>query len=166
MCSKRIFSNEHLGIDYINYNKIKNGCEILKSVKLEDNIAVIDKFKNYNTWHTLNTAYFKYIDNDNVETQYVKNLYSANQSFIDKKKYTLDEHNTICSSNNLYLYPYGNIINKREISPTYSTKIYICKWCSNKLSKIHIDTHEDIIPPETGCKKCTQLCENRKPLFI
>lgn len=165
MCSKRVFSSDHLGIDYINYNKIKNGCEILKSIKSEDNIAVLDKFKNYNTWQTLNTAYFKYINNDDVEVQYIKNIYSANQSYIDKKYTTNEPSIDRCSSNNGYLYPYGNIVEKKQISPSYSTNIYLCKWCNNKSSVNHVIP--DCKPSENEdneCKKC--ICVNRKPLFI
>lgn len=165
MCSKRVFSSDNLGIDYINYNKLKNGCEILKSIKSEDNLAILDKFKNYNTRQTLNNAYFKYINNNDVEVQYVKNIYSANQSFIDKKCEPNEESFGICSANNEYLYPYGNIVKKRQISPSYSTKIYLCKWCNNKTSINHaIPDCKPAKNDDNECKKC--ICVNRKPLFI
>jgi len=160
MCSKRVFSNDDLGIDYIHYNKIKNGCEILKGIKLEDNIAILDKFKNYNSWQTLNTAYFKYIDND-THVQYVKNIYLANESFINKNC-TNEETYNICSTNNKYLYPYGNIVQKREISPSYSTNIYMCKWCNKSVNKLPIIGECETTKNE--CKKC--ICKDRKPLFI
>jgi len=161
MCSKRIFANDYLGIDYIQYNKIKNGCEILKSIKIEDNIAILDRFKNYNMWQTLNTSYFKYIDNNTVDVQYVQNIYSANQSFIDKQNITDDNPIYESCTTNQYLYPYGNIIEKTQISPSYSTKLYLCKWCNNKSPINNIPTY---IPPDDINIKC--ICKNRKPLFI
>lgn len=164
MCSKRVFSSDHLGIDYINYNKIKNGCEILKSIKSEDKTALVDKFKNYNTWQTLNTAYYKYINNDDVDVQYVKNIYSVNQSFIDKNCEPNKQSIGICSTKNGYLYPYGNIVEKKQISPSYSTNIYLCKWCNKssvkRLNPVCIPT-ENV---DNECKKC--ICIDRKPLFI
>ena len=48
MCSKRVFSNSNIEVDYINYYNIKSGCEILKTIKQENNIAIINKFKKIN----------------------------------------------------------------------------------------------------------------------
>jgi hypothetical protein len=172
MCSKRIFSNDDLGVDYKYYNKIKNGCEILKTVKLEDNKSVLNKFNNYNTWQTLNSAYFKYINNTKT-IQFVKNIYSSDESFIDKND---NYQMSICQYDKQYLYPYGNIVNKKEISPSYSTNIYICKWCNkdlhtnveykNKYDETLINDNKTEYKECRDCNNKYNKCENRKPLFI
>jgi len=159
MCSKRIFSNSNIEIDYINYNKIKNGCVILKSIKSENNVAIIDRYNNYNTWQTLNNAYFKYIDNK-PSINYLRNIYDSNESFIDKC--LVYNQNDICFKDKNILYPYGNIINKKQISPSYSSKIYICKWCNT-----HAKEQEPVIDEFIKNDKCKQcICKKYKPLFI
>jgi hypothetical protein len=161
MCSKRVFSNSDLEVDYINYYKIKNGCEILKTIKRENNISIINKFKNYNTWQTLNEAYFKYINN-NITVNYSSDIYSANSSFINKcdvKELDTDDKLT-CEKYTLY--PYGNILNKNQISPSYSTNIYLCKWCNKSTTEIDSNS----INKCDKSNKCNKCDKNRKPLFI
>lgn len=139
MCSKRVFSNSNIEVDYINYYNIKNGCEILKTIKQENNIAIINKFKNYKTWQTLNEAYFKYI-NDNITVNYLTDIYSANSSFINKCNENESENNDKFTCEEYTLYPYGKILNKNQISPTYSTDIYLCKWCNKSNKVINLDS--------------------------
>jgi len=162
MCSKRVFSNKDLTIDYKDYNKIKNGCEILKTIKNEDTNAIINQFKNYNIWQSINSAYFKYIDNDN-DISYLTDLYSANESFIDK---SCPIDLSICEQEKNVLFPYGNVIQKKEIITYFPTKICLNKWCAKKEVKDdHNKQKEDCPRPITNdCKKCN----SKKPrkLFI
>lgn len=130
MCSKRVFTKNELDINYHDYNTVKNGSEILKTIKSENKNAILNKFKNYNSWQTITSAYFKYINNNELDLTYLKNIYNSNESFIDElcKPITHD----ICILEKNTLYPYGKIITKRVTNPTFPSKIYLCRWCNNK----------------------------------
>jgi len=158
MCSKRMFSNSKVELDYASYNKIKNGCEILKTIKQTDNNSIINKFKNYNTWQTLNVAYFKYINNNNINIEYLTDIYSAKSCFCDLK----DDPS---SCQKYTLYPYGKCLNKNETVPNYLTNIYLCKWCNNFKKNIEFYPINNCKKPNeaNNCKKCNK---NLKPLFI
>lgn len=168
--SKRIFTKNDTNLNYVDYNKLKNGCEILKTIKKEDNIAVLNQFINYQNWQTLSSAYFPFIDNNTLDVNYIENLYDSNESYIDK---CIDYDKTMCDLDKNTLYPYGKIVSKKVVNPQFPSDIYLCKWCNNK-SIMNIK-HECVEKGEIdrcNCKKekCKKyscnLCKNAKPLFI
>lgn len=172
MCSKRVFSRNNLDINYKDYNTIKSGNEILKAVKYNDNNAILNKFTSYNSLQALSASYFKYLDNNTTEISYVKNLYETNESFIDTNCIPLITANSCLSEKNI-LYPYGNIIPKKEISPVFPSNIYLCKWCNKtKINKPKIDLCSKKDSTKiTICEKiptCDCDCKGKKykPLFI
>jgi hypothetical protein len=176
--SKRVFTKNNINLNYQDYNKLKNGIEILKTIKSEDNLAVLKKFKNYQSLQTLNSAYFPFIDNDTFEVTYLKNIFNANESFTNKEDF-LD--NNMCKN---VLYPYGKIVSKKIVNPQFSTNIYLCKWCNGKpkinksLNEIdEIDEIDEISIPDCDCdcdrdlrkkqkKTNCNLCKNARSLFI
>lgn len=184
---KRVFSNNNK-LNYNDYYKIKNGSEILKIVKSENNQAILKQFKNYQSWQTLSTAYFPFINNDECEIKSITNMYNSNESFVNQHK--VDHHNSccyecgyekhkihknICKEERNILYPTGKIITKKEITPQFPSNIYLCNWCNNKTNNLcklnhHHDHHhiETNISKNCDCKnkkKCN-LCKNARKLFI
>jgi hypothetical protein len=175
MCTKRVFTKNDLNINYKDYNTIKSGNEILKSIKTEDSNAILSKFMNYNSWQTLSASYFKNFDSNDIEVSYVKSLYDADESFIDEKcDPTINK--TSCSSEKNTLYPYGNILSKKKIAPYFPSNIYLCKWCNkNKINKTNLYLYSknknlnEISICEEKEPVCSCDCKNtkkRKPLFI
>jgi hypothetical protein len=154
MCSKRVFSNKDLTIDYKDYNKIKNGCEILKTIKREDPNAILNQFKNYNSWQSINTAYFKYIDINRSHIGYLTDLYSANESFIEKSCPT---DLNICKQEKNILYPYGNIIEKTNTITYFPTKICLNQWCNKNVVKDN-DNDNNCIKEDYSCSEETCSC--------
>jgi hypothetical protein len=129
MCSKRVFTKNDLDNNYNDYNSIKSGSEILKTIKSQDKNAILNQFKNYNSWQTLSSAYFKYIDNTELDLTYLKNIYNSNESFIDESHKPISN---ICISEKNILYPYGKIVTKRVAHPYFPSNLYLCRWCNNK----------------------------------
>jgi len=130
MCSKRVFTKNDLSINYHDYNTVKTGSEILKTIKSENKNAILNKFKNYNSWQTISSAYYKYINNNEVDMTYLKNIYESNQSFTDELcKPIIDD---TCVSEKNILYPYGKITTKKVTNPSFPSNIYLCRWCENK----------------------------------
>ena len=172
MYSKRIFSNDLFNINYKDYNTVKSGNEILKAIKKEDKNTILSKFDNYNSWQTLSTSYFNNFDNNSSHISFVKNLYDSNESFINTNCEPL-MNVTACSSEKNILYPYGNILSKKEITPYFPSTIYLCKWCKNnkpnKPNKINIKDI-NLCEKDEELISCKCLCEysknKRKPLFI
>lgn len=165
MSKNRFYSNNNLDINYIDYYKIKSGCAILKTIKREDNNAVLNKFKSYNNWQTLSASYFPYINNNVTEISYLKNLCETNESFIDKCESDNYLENSICikeGSQNI-LYPYGKIISKKEPNIQFPSKLYMCRWC-NKSSKNVICNAE--FPNNTCNNECDCRGKRGKSLFI
>jgi hypothetical protein len=171
---KRVFTKNDINLNYQDYNKLISGIETLKTIKKEDNLAILKQFKNYQNWQTLSSAYFPFIDNNNVEITDLKNIFQANESFIDNDCETNCQINT-CKKE--ILYPYGKIISKKIINPQFPTDIYLCRWCNNKPKHIEIDTHIVHEPCNKCCKKpdnkcCKKpdskcsLCKNARELFI
>lgn len=103
---KRVFTKNDINLNYQDYNKLISGIETLKTIKMTNNLAVLKQFKNYQNWQTLNSAYFPFIDNNSLQIAQLKNIFDANESFIDKDC----EINT-CNKD--ILYPYGKIISKK-----------------------------------------------------
>lgn len=172
MCSKRVFTKNDLDINYQDYNSVKSGSEILKAIKLEDKNAILKQFKNYNSWQTLSSAYYKYIDNTEVNLVYLKNIYNSNESFIDELHKPISN---ICISEKNILYPYGKIVTKRAINPYFPSNLYLCRWCNNKNinnNVKHIEKCSSIEKPSSVKEcNCPEKIENSKktkprPLFI
>jgi hypothetical protein len=172
--SKRVFNKNDINLNYRDYNKIKNGIEILKTIKTENNLAILKQFTNYNSLQTLSSAYYPFIDNNTVDVTYLKNIYNANESFT----YNEEDLDDISMCKNT-LYPYGKIISKKIINPQFSTNIYLCKWCNNK-PKIQQNLYEvdESYSHDCNCKsdikhcnyknniKHCNLCKNARALFI
>jgi hypothetical protein len=148
---KRVFTKNDSNLNYQDYNKLISGIETLKTIKMADNLAVLKQFKNYQNWQTLNSAYFPFIDNNSLQITQLKNIFDANESFIDKDC----EINT-CNKD--MLYPYGKIISKKIINPQFPTNIYLCRWCNNKPNHIETTRHLVYEPPNNCCKKPTSKC--------
>lgn len=129
MCSKRVFTKNDLDINYHDYNTVKTGSEILKAIKSENKNAILNQFKNYNSWQTISSAYFKHINNNELDFGYLKNIYNSNESFIYE---SCEPITHTCTSEKNILYPYGQIISKRVINPSFPSNIYLCRWCNNK----------------------------------
>lgn len=164
--SKRIFTKNDINLNYQDYNKLKTGIQTLKTIKAEDNLAILKQFNSYRSWQTLSSAYFPFIDNSNFEVSSLKSIYDANESFTDRKEDIL-ENNNMCKN---VLYPYGKIVSKQIENPQFPSNIYICKWCNNK-PKLKPSLYEidDSILENCNCKKkykhC-RLCKNARALFI
>jgi hypothetical protein len=164
--SKRIFSKNDCNLDYNQYNKILSGTETLKTIKKEDNLAILKQFSNYKNWQTLTSAYFPFINNNEFETSYLKNIYQSNESFINKD---CDVNNNCNNCKSNILYPYGRIITNKKVNPQFPTDIYLCNWCNNsknvpKKSDIKVKLYECCC-----CKKKNNhcnLCKNARQLFI
>ena len=96
---KRVFSTNNT-FNYNDLYKIKNGCEILKTIKSEDNNARLKQFKNYKQLQILNKAYFTFIDNNTIEVNRVRDLYSSNNSYSNNEDNNdcNNEHNNDCNN--------------------------------------------------------------------
>lgn len=176
MSNKRIFSNGEI-IYYSDYTRIKSGCEILKTIKGQDRDAVLNQFRNHQTWQTLSKAYYPYINNDACDISYIKDLYNSSESYIieDKcyKNYSNYDDNTQCNKN--VLYPYGNIVVKKVVVEQFPSAIHLCNWCNNKRDieckyRYKCDNISPCPPKKDECncarKKHCGLCKNARPLFI
>lgn len=130
MCSKRLFTKNDLSINYHDYNTVKTGSEILKTIKSENKNAVLNKFKNYNSWQIISSAYFKYINNNEDDFTYLKNIYNSNESFTNELYKPII--NDTCVSEKNILYPYGEIMTKKVTNPSFTSNIELCRWCNNK----------------------------------
>jgi len=140
---KRVFATNNI-VNYNDLYQLKNGCEILKTVKNNDNNAILKQFINYKQWQTLNKAYFTFIDNDAIEVNRVRDLYNSNNSYsnndCDNEYYSNcnNDCNNGCNCSkkcnnecNNELYLRGKIIIKKNIAQQFPSNIVICKWCNN-----------------------------------
>jgi len=192
---KRVFSTN----DIVNYKDVyvfKNGTEILKTIKREDNIAIIDRFNSYHQLHTLNSAYYPFLDNNVFIEENVTNLYEANGSFIDHSGYkpscnpckpcnpnpcNPNPCNPCkpCNPNPCNPNPCdkhllkGNILKKKQVIPysNSSATLHVCKWNNAKCVKPGNPygwCHCTKPRDECNCSSnCgCSLCKNAKPLFI
>ena len=148
---KRVFTKNDINLNYQDYNKLISGIETLKTIKMADNLAVLKQFKNYQNWQTLNSAYFPFIDNNSLKITNLKNIFDANESFIDKDC----EINTC---NKEILYPYGKIVSKKIINPQFPTNIYLCRWCNNKPKPLGTTRHTVY---EACSKKCCKKTNSK-----
>lgn len=169
---KRVFTKNDINLNYQDYNKLISGIETLKTIKAEDNLAILKKFNNYQNWQTLSTAYFPFIDNNNIKLKYLKNIFDANESFIDNDycHKDINDNKDICKLNMNILYPYGKIVSKKIITPQFPTNIYLCRWCNNKSTPIELKPCDNCPEKKNDpCKKPSSkcnLCKNARELFI
>jgi len=147
--SKRVFTRDDNSINYHDYYKLKDGVQILKTIKSRDKLAVLNQFNSYESFQKLSSSYFPFIDNNSTELSYVKNIYNDNESFINKEK--IVENNTMCKN---VLYPYGKIVTKKNINQQFPTNIQLCNWCNEKPNK-NIQPHniDEIIIKKCNFKK-------------
>ena len=149
--SNRVFTKCDNVINYNDYYKLKDGTQILKTIKSSNNLAIIKQFNSYENFQKMSSSYFPLIDNNTVEFSYVKNIYSDNESFIVKDKLSEDE--TMCKN---VLYPYGKIVSKKKVNPQFPTNIELCKWCNQKPNKnIQLNTIEEVT-----IKNCNSIKPN------
>jgi len=170
---KRVFTKNDINLNYQDYNKVISGIETLKTIKKADNLAILKQFKNYQNWQTLSSAYFPFIDNNSLQITNLKNIFDANESFIDKDCLTNLEINTC---NKEILYPYGKIVSKKIINPQFPTNIYLCRWCNNKPKHIETTRHTVYEPYNKYCKKtnnnnkccssCKCCCKKPSSIFL
>jgi hypothetical protein len=104
MVSKqRVFSTQS-NINYIDYNKNKNGIEFLKNIKSKEIVSpqIINKFNNYNDFITQSKTFYKYLHQDKCEDYFLTDLYNANTSYIQKNDNTIyyDNMNNNLNNNN------------------------------------------------------------------
>lgn len=163
--SKRIFTKNDINLNYQDYNKVKSGIQTLKTIKTEDNLAILKQFNSYRSWQTLTFAYYPFVDNNTFDVIYLKNIYDANESF-NKKEDNL-ENDSMCKN---VLYPYGKIVSKRIVNPQFPANIYMCRWCNNKpkVKPLLYEINESFIE-DCNCKKNNKhcsLCKSARALFI
>ncbi len=185
MCSKRLFTKNDLNINYKDYIVCKNGSEMLKTIKAEDNNAVLNKFTNYNSWQTMSSAYYANIDINSTDLLYLENIYYANNSFIHPSC-SIDK--SICENERNILYPYGNVITQKQPNVVFPSKLYLCKWfnkntCNNReniklLTLCNNDNNVDFGGGDndegdndgggngSGNNQCNCIGKKPKPLFI
>jgi len=167
--NKRIFSKYDNNLNYQDYIKIKSGIQTLKSIKNENNVAILKRFNNYNNWQTLSSAYFPFIINNDIDIKYVKNTANADESFTYKHPENFDE----CIYRNT-LYPYGKILSNRVVNSQFPTNIYMSNWCnskyySNKRLYEICDYKNSCKDNSCNCdekKSHCSLCRNARALFI
>lgn len=169
---KRVFATNNI-INYNDLYQLKTGCEVLKTVKNEDNVAILKQFKNYNQWQILNKAYYAFIDNDTIEVNNVRDLYNSNNSYshndCDNDYYEncseyyndCNECNKNCDCNkkckkncecnkkcnnkcNNELYLQGKIVVKKTIPQQFPSNIIMCKWCNNNKIKSQDILHHNL----------------------
>jgi len=137
-CKQRLFSHE-LDLNYADYNKNKKGSEILKTLKEEYNnnksnhhmeeFCEINKFKTHEDFLTLSKAYYNHLYNEKCTPTFVKNMYNANITSVDKEEQPIIND---CTERNEILYPYGEYTHQQKCDFFYPYKIDISKWCSQK----------------------------------
>ena len=173
---KRVFATNNI-VNYNDLYKIKNGCEVLKTIKNENNHAILKQFKNYKQMQELNKAYFMFIDNDAIEVNNIRDLYNSNNSYSHNecnddcsscKKNKNDcnkcnmKYNNECNECNIKcnnecnneLYLKGKILVKKTIPQQIPSNILICKWCNNN-NKIHPD---DVLHHSLKKNKIQNFC--------
>jgi hypothetical protein len=153
--SNRVFTKCDNVINYNDYYKLKDGTQILKTIKSRDNLAILKQFNSYENFQKMSASYFPLIDNNTVEFSYVKNIYNDNESFIVKEKSIEDE--IMCKDT---LYPYGKIITKKKVNPQFPTNIELCKWCNQKPNKnIQLNNIEEVMIKNCNSIKSNDNCE-------
>jgi hypothetical protein len=130
---QRVFSNQ-LDINYNDYNKNKNGIEILKNIKNKNKSQIVNKFYNYNDLFLQTNSYYKLKLSNDCYTTPPTNLYNANISFILKNKdlnhfinknYNVSE----CNNKSQILYPYGSYNTNKMCNIYIPYKLDLNKWC-------------------------------------
>ena len=170
MSLKRVFSNNKV-VNYIDYNNLKNGCETLKTIKYDNNIAILKQFKNHQSWQTLSKAYFPYINDNYVESICpLTNLYDSTESYRNCDDNDIMLYNNNCQINKNILYPNGKIIARKQVIQQFPSNIDVSKWCKNNNKIINNITYNK---EDYNCEICKTykykncgLCRNARNLFI
>ena len=156
---KRIFST-NTNVNYKDVYLLKNGIEILKTVKREDGDAHIGQFDSYGQKQMLNHAYYPFLDNNVYIVGNVQNLCQSSDSYVDNRQ---NKGATLLK---------GDIIEKKQVV-NRSSNLYLCKWNNECLIKpqnpfLECDCSNNPPPPSDNCN-CANFCskcKNAKPLFI
>ena len=181
MTQRRVFSTPHT-INFIDYNNLKNGNEVIKTTKNNNEYAIFNKYISYAQRKTINNSYFNFLNNEINVISPLGNLRNNNTSFLSpQNKNNLEDHNNNCILNNNQLLPHGNIIKKGTTAQSFNNNLKISKWCNkyaNCMTNCGIKNNKHIIKNITKIKvyhecKCGEmnrecLCIGTKfkPLFI
>jgi hypothetical protein len=155
---RRVFSTNDT-FNYKDVYSLKNGIEILKSVKREDANAVLGRFKDYQQLRIVNNAYYPYLNNNVFEEVNINNLRDAIDSYVD-----------FASTNSLEK---GCIIRKKQVVPysNQSSRLYLSQWNREKcmIPQNPFAQCSCNISPNKNCNcsnNTCSLCKNARPLFI
>lgn len=182
MTSKhRVFS--HLtDINYNDYIKNKMGVEIFKNIKSNSvnsnsniNGYIIKKFGSHSDLINLTKTYYNYYCLDKYSLQATKDLYNANNSYVDSNVnniYVDANNETVDCKNSVFynnceedlvpvLYPYGLYISHVS-NPYLHFNLDLNKWCVKKniidYSSIY-NLHDVNVDGFNGCKN-NESCYN------
>jgi hypothetical protein len=174
----RVFSTNNI-INYDDYLKMKQGTECLKTI-ISDNQSkpiTLNQFVNYEQFIYLSKSFYKQLHTSNCKSEYVTNLYNANDSsYIQHNQKGLIPQVDLCNSQ--VLYPYGQYTRRQSENLYFPYNLDMNRLCrENKTCNeaSHINTTDNNILPTSNCgnsktinsKKCkTGLCKNAKQLFI
>lgn len=119
MISKNVFSTNN-NTNYNDYIKLRKGTEILKTTINNNKNITINKFLNYNDFHTISTSYYNFLNYDEFETYNTRNLKNANISYVIKNG---DDNiaDEMC-------YETNKITNLR-----FPTNLNLEKWCTKRI---------------------------------
>lgn len=171
MTERRVFSTTHT-LNYIDYNNSKNGNEIIKTTKNNNEHTIFNKYLSYAQRKTINKSYFNFFKNEINVIGQIGNLRDNNNSFLSpQNKNILDEVNNDCILNVQMLLPRGNIIKTDTTPQSFNHNLNISKCCEIKNNK-HIISNISKMNVSYECKcykinndlKC--ICCKLKPLFI
>jgi hypothetical protein len=162
MSSKqRVFSHSY-ELNYNDYFKNKNGVEVLKNIKGNQQFngtkypcgMIINKFSNHTDLINLTKTYHNYANSDKYSLQATRNLYNSNISFVNNKIYNYNNNNNsiisdsteghcnrICKKSILYndcaqssqvLYPESSHISKNNRGSQLHFNLNLNDLCSTK----------------------------------
>jgi hypothetical protein len=168
---QRVFSTNNT-IHYDDYLKIRQGTECLKTIKSNERTqnVTINQFANYDQFMYLSKSFYKQVNTSTCKSEYLTNLYNANESYIQQNQHPM----VLCNSQ--VLYPYGKYTCRQPEKLYFPYKLDMNRLCrENKKcddihtacvnNKIYTQNCDDCKP--SNSKKCkTGLCKNAKQLFI
>jgi hypothetical protein len=165
---QRVFSTNNT-IHYDDYLKIRQATECLKTIKADNRTknVTMNQFINYDQFMYLSKSFYKQVNKSNCKSEYVTNLYNANESYIKHNQHPV----VLCNSQ--VLYPYGKYTCRQPENLHFPYKLDMnrlcrenkkCTTCINKTDNNQIYTSNCDASNSKKCK--TGLCKNAKQLFI
>jgi hypothetical protein len=173
---QRVFSTNKT-INYDDYLKLRQGTECLKTLKADDRTknVIMNQFTNYDQFMYLSKAFYKQVNASNCKSEYVTNLYNANDSYVQHNQNGLNPPIDLC--NLQVLYPYGKYTCLPPEKLYFPYKLDMNRLCRENekhyninAACIHKTDNNQIYTSncnDCNSKKCkTGLCKNAKQLFI